>query len=124
MKRNKKILLTLCAAAAVAVTPFAVADSPEECGAMGHHGRPDLTRMLTHTLNLSDAQQTQVKTLVAEVQPQLDAIHQQARQAADAVTKQLNTKIRPLLTPDQQKRLDALETLHSTQPATQAGRTE
>jgi Spy/CpxP family protein refolding chaperone len=70
MKPNKKILLTLCAAVAVAITPFAVADSPEECGAMGHHGRPDLTRMLTHSLNLSDAQQTQVKTLVAEVQPQ------------------------------------------------------
>ena len=119
MKPNKKMLLTLCAAAAVAITPFAVADSPGDCGLMGHHGHPDLTRMLTHTLNLSDAQQTQVKTLVAEVQPQLDAIHQQARQSADAVMKQLNTKIRPLLTADQQKRLDALETLHSTQPGTE-----
>ena len=121
MKRNKKMLLTLCAAAAVAITPFALADSHEDCGPMGFHGHPDLTRMLTHTLNLSDAQQTQVKTMVAEVQPQLDAIHQQARQAADAVMKQLNKKIRPLLTPDQQKRLDALETLHSTQAAAQPG---
>ncbi len=121
MKQNKKILLTLCAAAAVAITPLAMADSPEGCGLMGHHGHGDLTRMLTHTLNLSDAQQAQVKPLVAEVQPQLDAIHQQARQSADAIMKQLNARIRPLLTPDQQKRLDALETLHSTQPAAQPG---
>jgi Spy/CpxP family protein refolding chaperone len=117
--KPSKILFALCAAAAVAVNPLAIAESPDDCGLMHHHGRPDLTRMLTRTLNLTDAQQTQVKTMVAEVQPQLDAIHQQARQAADVVMKQLNAKVRPLLTADQQKRLDALETLHTTESPAQ-----
>ena len=78
--------------------------------------------MFTHTLNLSEAQQTQVKAMMAEVQPQLEAIHQQARQSAEVIMKQLNAKVRPLLTADQQKRLDALETLHATEsPAQPAG---
>jgi hypothetical protein len=67
-------------------------------------------------LNLSDTQQSQLKPIVAEVQPQLDAIHKQARESADAVLKQLNTKIRPLLTPEQQKRLDAMQTLREARP--------
>jgi dsDNA-specific endonuclease/ATPase MutS2 len=72
--------------------------------------------MLTRLLNLSDSQQEQVKPMVAEVQPQLDAIHKQAQEQADAIIKQLNQKIRPLLDPDQQRRLDAFETLRATRP--------
>ena len=70
-------------------------------------------RMLTHTLDLTDAQKTQVQTYVAGVKPQLEAIHEQARTQADAVLKQLDTQIRPLLTPEQVKKLDAMETLRA-----------
>lgn len=70
--------------------------------------------MLTRTLQLTDAQKSQVEPLVTAVRPQLEAIHQKARAEADVVLKQLDTQIRPLLTPDQQKRLDAMETLHGT----------
>jgi hypothetical protein len=55
--------------------------------------------------------------MVDEVNPQLEAIRKQAHDSASAVLKQLNTKIRPLLTPEQQKRLDALQTLRDTKPA-------
>ena len=72
--------------------------------------------MLTHTLDLTDAQKAQVEAMVKTVQPQLDAIHQQARTAADAVLKQLDAQIRPLLNADQQKKLDALATLRGTGP--------
>ena len=80
------------------------------------HGPPDLNATLTRMLNLSETQQEQVKSFVAEAQPQLDAIHQRAREAADVIVKQLDASIRPLLTPEQQKRLDAFETLRQTRP--------
>ena len=70
--------------------------------------------MLTRTLQLTDAQKSQVEPLVTAMRPQLDAIHQKARAEADAILKQLDAQIRPLLTPEQQKRLDAVETLHGT----------
>ncbi len=95
-----------------------------------------MTTMLSHVLNLTDAQKAQVQTMVAAVQPQLEAIHQQAhaqaapiikqlqpqleaihqqaRAQAAPIIKQLHTQIRPLLTADQQKKLDALETLHDS----------
>ena len=95
-----------------------------------------MTAMLSHALNLTDAQKAQVQTMVAAVQPQLEAIHQQAhaqaapiikqlqpqleaihqqaRAQAAPIIKQLHTQIRPLLTADQQKKLDALETLHDS----------
>ena len=116
MKYRTCSLLTLGCVAFLALAPIANAQAPEDQMPFHHHGPPDLTLMLTRLLNLSDAQQAQVKPLVSEVQPQLDAIHKQAREAADAIIKQLNVKIRPLLTADQQKRLDAFETLHAPQP--------
>ena len=73
-----------------------------------------MTAMLTHVLQLTDSQKSQVEPLVTAVRPQLDAIHQKARAEANAILKQLDTQIRPLLTPDQQKRLDAMELLHGT----------
>ena len=72
--------------------------------------------MLTRLLNLSDEQQAQIKSLVAEVQPQIDAIRKQARDATEPIIKQLHARIRPLLTPEQQKRLEAFETLRETRP--------
>ena len=46
------------------------------------------------------------------VRPQLEAIHQKARADAEVILKQLHAQIRPLLTLEQQKRLDAIEVLH------------
>ena len=115
MKPNRLISITLCAAACLALGQFAGAQTPEEPAPPFHH-RPNLIGMLVHTLDLTDAQKTQVEALVKAIQPQLDVIHQQARTAADAVLKQLDTQIRPLLNADQQKKLDALATLRGTGP--------
>ncbi len=118
MKLKKLMTITACAAGLLAGGPLALAQAPgdEAPPPFHHHGPPDLTAMLSHTLNLTDAQKTQVASMVKAVQPQLDAIHQQARAASDAIMKQLNTQIRPILTAEQQKRLDALETLRETRP--------
>jgi Spy/CpxP family protein refolding chaperone len=114
MKSNKLILSTITAAAMLAMSHFAGAESPDCNGGDWHHGPPNMTAMLSHVLNLTDAQKAQVQPLVDAVKPQLEAIHQQARAAAEPIMKQLHTQIRPLLTPEQQKKLDALETLHGS----------
>jgi Spy/CpxP family protein refolding chaperone len=114
MKSKKPILLTLTGAAMLALGQLASAQTACDGEAWHHHGPPNMTAMLNHVLNLTDAQKTQVQTLVTAVQPQLDAIHQQARAAAEPIIKQLHTQIRPLLTADQQKKLDALETLRGS----------
>ena len=96
----------------MAIAQFAGAQAPDNPPPFCHPGGPNMTAMLTRTLQLTDAQKSQVEPLVAAARPQLEAIHQKARAEADVVLKQLDTQIRPLLTPDQQKRLDAMETLH------------
>ena len=112
MKPIKRIPIIVCVSAFVTVAQFAGAQTPDNPPC--HHGPQNLTVMLTRTLQLTDAQKSQVEPLVTAVRPQLEAIHQKARAEADVVLKQLDTQIRPLLTPDQQKRLDAMETLHGT----------
>jgi Spy/CpxP family protein refolding chaperone len=116
MKANK--LIALCAAAVLASGTFAGAQTPDAAGPEGwhHHGPPNITEMLTHALNLTDAQKAQVQAKVAAVQPQLDAIREQARKQADVIINQLHEQIRPLLTAEQQKRLDAIQTLRDTRP--------
>jgi Spy/CpxP family protein refolding chaperone len=110
MKPIKLVPITLCFSAFLALAQFAGAQAPD--APFCHKGAPDMTAMLTRMLQLTDAQKTQVEPLVTAVRPQLQAIHEKARADADVILKQLHTQIRPLLTPDQQKRLDAMEVLH------------
>ena len=89
-------------------------------------GRPNLSEMLARILLLTDAQKAQLQPYVDAVQPQLDATHQQARQAEDALLKQLSASIRPLLNSEQQTKLDAFEAMRvaGPPPLTRLGRTD
>ena len=117
MKTSKLPITALCAALALVSGQLARAQGPEDSGPpMLHHGPPNITERLTHALNLTDAQKAQVQAKVAAVQPQLDAIRKQAHEQADAIIKQLHEQIRPLLNAEQQKRLDAIQTLRDTRP--------
>lgn len=121
MKTNRLIPFALGAAATLAFSSLGLAQDPDDQAGPPHHhhhhGSHDFAAMLTHTLDLTDAQKTQAQTYVVGVKPQLEAIHQQARTQADAVLKQLDNQIRPLLTPGQVKKLDALETLRAAHGA-------
>lgn len=115
MKKTTIPILTLVLS--LVASSLVCAQGPAPDGPPRHwHGRPDLTEMLNHTLQLSDAQKEQVKPLVEAAQPKLTAIHEQARAQADVVLQQLDTQIRPFLDATQQKKLDALETLRANGP--------
>jgi Spy/CpxP family protein refolding chaperone len=108
MKRN--MLITM-AAGAIALGGFVVVVQADPgIGGPGHgHGRAFGLRGITEELDLTSEQQTKVQPILDAAKPQLAAIHQEAMQKAKGVIDSSLSQIRPLLTSDQQKKLDAIQ---------------
>jgi Spy/CpxP family protein refolding chaperone len=110
MKRN---VLTLVAAGAIALGGFMVVQAQPGSGAGGHwHGHGFGLERMTEKLDLTSDQQTKVQPIIEGAKPQIAAIHQEAMQKTKAVMDSTLSQIRPLLTPDQQKKLDAIQRAH------------
>src|SRR6266487_3119140 len=105
MKRN---LLILIAAGAIAVGGFVMIQA--QPGPGGHrHGKRFMLERLTKELNLTSEQQTKVQPIIDQAKPQIAAIHHEAMQKIKGVMDSTMSQIRPLLTPDQQKKLDDIQ---------------
>jgi len=100
MKRNS---LTLAAAGLIVLAGFSVAlaQNPRSGGSRGHR-----LEQLTEGLNLTPDQQAKVQPLIDQAKPQIAAIHREATQKIKSVITSTVSQIRPLLTPEQQKKLD------------------
>jgi Spy/CpxP family protein refolding chaperone len=109
MKRN---LLTLTAAGAIALGGFVVAQAQAGGGLGCPHGAGFGLQHFTEQLNLTSDQQTKVQPILDAAKPQIIAIHQEAMQKMKAVMDSTTSQIRPLLTADQQKKLDAIQKAH------------
>lgn len=108
MKRN---LLTLAAVSAIALAGYAFAQSQGGFGG-GHggwRGQGFAIAHLTKSLNLTADQQSKVQPLIDQARPQMIAIHKDAMEKTHAIIDNTMSQIRPLLTPDQQKKFDALQ---------------
>ena len=107
MKRN---LLTLAAAGAIALGGFAMVQAQPGHGGGGRwHGRGFGLEGLVSKLNLTSDQQAKVQPIIDQAKPQIAAIHQEAMQKMKAVMDSTTSQIRPLLTADQQKKLDDIQ---------------
>ena len=106
MKRN---FLTLAAAGLIILDGFAVvqAQSPRGGGGRGH-----AVERLTDGLNLTPDQQAKIQPLIDQAKPQIAEIHREAMQKMKAVVDDTASQIRPLLTPEQQKKFDAIQKAH------------
>ncbi len=107
MKRN---LLALVAVGAIALGGFAVALA--ENGRLGgrcHGGHGLPLAHLTKSLNLTPDQEGKVQPLVDQAGPQIIAIHKDAMEKTHAIIDKTMSQIRPILTPDQQKKFDDLQ---------------
>jgi len=106
MKRN---FLTLAAAGLIALGGFAVVQAQigHGRGARGHG-----LEQLTDGLNLTSDQQAKVRPILDQARPQITAIHREAMQKMKAVMDRTVSQIRPMLTPDQQKKLDDNQKSH------------
>jgi Spy/CpxP family protein refolding chaperone len=110
MKRN---VLTLVAAGAIALGGFVVVQAqPGPGGGGGWHGHGFGLQRITEKLNLTSDQQTKVQPIIDGAKPQIAAIHQEAMQKLKTVMDSTVSQIRPLLTPDQQKKLDDIQKAH------------
>ncbi len=110
MKRN---LLTLAAAGAIALGSFALVQAQSDHGGGGRrHGGGFALERMTKELNLTADQQTKVQPIIDQAKPQIAAIHQEAMQKVKAVMDSTTSQIRPLLTADQQKKLDDIQKAH------------
>ncbi len=112
MKRN---LLTFAAAGAITLGGFALVNGQEGTDGPGGHGRwaghghGFALSHLTKSLNLTPDQQTKVQPLIDQARPQIIAIHKDAMQKTQAIVDKTMSQIRPMLTPDQQKKFDDLQ---------------
>lgn len=112
MKRN---LLALAAAGAIACSGYAIAQGENETGhggGRGWHGHRNVLEHMTETLNLTPDQKAKVQPILDQAKPQVIAIHQEAMQKMKAVMDDTTSKIRPLLKPDQQQKLDNIRQAH------------
>jgi len=110
MKRN---VLTLVAAGAIALGGFVVVQAQPGPGGSGRwHGHGFGLQGITEKLNLTSDQQTKVQPIIDGAKPQIAAIHQEAMQKMKTVMDSTISQIRPLLTPDQQKKLDDIQKAH------------
>jgi Spy/CpxP family protein refolding chaperone len=110
MKRN---FLTLAAAGVVALGGFAVAQ-PEtgHDGGARWRGHGFALERLTEGLNLTPDEQAKVQPIIDQAKPQIAAIHREAMQKMKAVMDSTTSQIRPLLTPEQQKKFDTNQKAH------------
>jgi len=107
MKRN---LLALAAAGAIALGGFVVVQAQPGPGGAGHCGGHAFgLKGITEKLDLTAEQQTKVQPILDQAKPQIAAIHQEAMQKMHTVMNSTLSQIRPILTADQQKKLDAIE---------------
>jgi len=113
MKRN---LIALLAVVAI-TTGFAVARGGHgehgergEHGGRGMHGNP--LEHLSDSLNLTPDQQAKVQPIIDQTKPQLAAIHREAMEKSKGVIENAMSQIRPILTPEQQKKADEMRQAH------------
>jgi protein CpxP len=110
----KRILTALTISGALALGSFAVYAQPHEGGHGGKHmrmmGNP--LEHLTKELDLTPEQQAKVTPIVDQAKPQIQAIHREAMEKMRAVIENSGNQIRPLLTPQQQAKFDAIKKAH------------
>ena len=110
IKRN---LLTLVTAGAIALGGFVLVQAQPGPGGAGHwQDHAFGLRGITEKLDLTAEQQTKVQPILDQAKPQIAAIHQEAMQKAKTVIDSTLSQIRPVLTADQQKKLDAIQKAH------------
>jgi Spy/CpxP family protein refolding chaperone len=115
MKTNtKRNLLTFTAIGAIALAGYAFAESQDgEGGAGGRHrhwrGHGFAMAHMVKSLNLTADQQAKVQPLIDQARPQIIAIHKDAMEKTHAIMDKTMSQIRPILTPEQQKKFDAMQ---------------
>src|ERR1051325_2636183 len=117
--RRRIITLTTTLGLALASLVYLQAKEPDAPGPKAEHG-PGAHHMmmgnpfdhLTKDLNLTDDQKSKVQPIIDQTKPQMAAIHREAMEKMHALLESAGAQIRPLLTPEQQVKFDAMKKAH------------
>jgi Spy/CpxP family protein refolding chaperone len=118
--RHRIITATTAFGLALASLVYLQAKEPDQAGPKHEHG-PGTHHMmmmgnplehLSKDLNLTDDQKTKVQPIIDQAKPQMKAIHEEAMQKMHALMESTGAQIRPLLTPEQQVKFDAMKKAH------------
>jgi Spy/CpxP family protein refolding chaperone len=104
-------LITLTALSAIALGSSVLANDLQDNDRQGGRGgmhHSGLEHMMDH-LNLTPDQKTKVQPILDQAQPQLETIRREAMEKTKTVMDNTMSQIRPLLTADQQKKLDEMK---------------
>ena len=102
MKRN---FLTLATAGLIVFGGVFVVQAQNPRGG-GGGGRGHGLEQLTDGLNLTPDQQAKVQPIIDQARPQIAEVHREAMQKIKTIITSTASQLRPLLTPEQQKKLD------------------
>ena len=103
----RRYLVAVTAVAALGLGGLAIGG-----GKPGPAGHRVGLEYLTKSLDLTPDQQAKVQPILDQAKPQLTAIHEDAAAKTRTVITNAVAQIRPLLTPEQQKKLDARQKAH------------
>lgn len=108
----KLTLIAITAVGALSLANSVLAHEPEagndKRGGRGYH-HSSLERTMEQ-LQLTDLQKSQVKPIIDQATPKIESIHREAMEKTKAEVENAMAQIRPLLTPEQQKKLDEAKT--------------
>lgn len=103
-------LITLTTLGALSLGSSVFAQEPGGAGQDQRGGRSGFRhnslQRTTEQLNLTPEQKAKVQPILDQATPQIENIRREAMQKTKAVMDNAMAQIRPLLTPDQQKRFD------------------
>ena len=102
-------LITLTAIGAFSLGHAVFAQEPaggrEQREGRGDHRGGSLEKM-TDQLNLTPEQKAKAQPIIDQARPQIESIRREAMQKMKGVMDNARAQIRPMLTPEQQKKLD------------------
>lgn len=108
-------LITLSAAAILSLGTLVYLQAGEPGDHHGpgpHHMMGNPLDHLSKDLGLTDEQKAKVQPIIDQAKPQMRAIHEEAMQKMHALMESIGAQIRPLLTPEQQQKYDAMKKAH------------
>jgi periplasmic protein CpxP/Spy len=111
----KSRLITLSAACVVLFATVCIGQAQDPTAK--NNDRPDRWRHkrgnpvehLTKALDLTPEQQAKLQPIFDQAKPQIMAVRQEAKQKIDKIRENIQGQIRPILTPAQQQKFDALK---------------
>ena len=74
-----------------------------------HHKRGNPVEHLTKALDLTPEQQAKIRPIFDQAKPQMKAARQESKEKMVAIRENTMAQVRPILTPAQQQKFDALK---------------